>query len=116
MSQAAGDQDVTPVLMMLVLLLLLLLLPVLGPQRRRVELDLSEIFEYSLTRKALVQSALDDTNVAGVNFNNYSPDALMRKLAAWLGKRTSGRNFTHSRWVFTYPTTNRAMTAVTVAI
>lgn len=26
-------------------------------------------------------SALDDTDVAGVNFNNYSRDALMRKLA-----------------------------------
>ena len=26
-------------------------------------------------------SALDDTDVTGVNFNNYSRDALMRKLA-----------------------------------
>lgn len=26
-------------------------------------------------------SALDDTDVGGVNFNNYSRDALMRKLA-----------------------------------
>ncbi|KAI0161267.1 hypothetical protein GGR57DRAFT_454150 [Xylariaceae sp. FL1272] len=31
--------------------------------------------------KATGASALDDTDVAGVNFNNYSRDALMRKLA-----------------------------------
>lgn len=31
--------------------------------------------------KAGGASALDDTDVAGVNFNNYSRDALMRKLA-----------------------------------
>lgn len=31
--------------------------------------------------KASGASALDDTDVAGVNFNNYSRDALMRKLA-----------------------------------
>lgn len=32
-------------------------------------------------RGASGASALDDTDVAGVNFNNYSRDALMRKLA-----------------------------------
>ncbi|KAF2816056.1 splicing factor, CC1-like protein [Mytilinidion resinicola] len=32
-------------------------------------------------RKAGGASALDDTDVAGVNFNNYSRDSLMRKLA-----------------------------------
>lgn len=31
--------------------------------------------------KGTAASALDDTDVAGVNFNNYSRDALMRKLA-----------------------------------
>ena len=31
--------------------------------------------------KATGASALDDTDVSGVNFNNYSRDALMRKLA-----------------------------------
>lgn len=33
------------------------------------------------SEKAGGASALDDTDVAGVNFNNYSRDALMRKLA-----------------------------------
>ncbi|CAI7656531.1 RNA recognition motif domain eukaryote [Penicillium freii] len=33
------------------------------------------------TEKGAGASALDDTDVAGVNFNNYSRDALMRKLA-----------------------------------
>lgn len=33
------------------------------------------------TQKGAGASALDDTDVAGVNFNNYSRDALMRKLA-----------------------------------
>lgn len=33
------------------------------------------------TDKGTGASALDDTDVAGVNFNNYSRDALMRKLA-----------------------------------
>lgn len=33
------------------------------------------------SEKGAGASALDDTDVAGVNFNNYSRDALMRKLA-----------------------------------
>ena len=33
------------------------------------------------TEKGAGASALDDTDVAGVNFSNYSRDALMRKLA-----------------------------------
>jgi RNA-binding protein 39 len=33
------------------------------------------------SQKGAGASALDDTDVAGVNFNNYSRDALMRKLA-----------------------------------
>ncbi|KAJ5331764.1 hypothetical protein N7476_001547 [Penicillium atrosanguineum] len=33
------------------------------------------------TEKSTGASALDDTDVSGVNFNNYSRDALMRKLA-----------------------------------
>lgn len=33
------------------------------------------------SEKGTGASALDDTDVAGVNFNNYSRDALMRKLA-----------------------------------
>ncbi|KAL4976970.1 hypothetical protein BDW66DRAFT_133573 [Aspergillus desertorum] len=33
------------------------------------------------TEKGTAASALDDTDVAGVNFNNFSRDALMRKLA-----------------------------------
>ncbi|KAF4960668.1 hypothetical protein FSARC_10410 [Fusarium sarcochroum] len=35
-------------------------------------------------------SALDDTDVAGVNFNNYSRDALMRKLARTDDTNTNG--------------------------
>ncbi|CAM1503946.1 Fc.00g015370.m01.CDS01 [Cosmosporella sp. VM-42] len=35
-------------------------------------------------------SALDDTDVAGVNFNNYSRDALMRKLARTDDANTNG--------------------------
>ncbi|KAK7413142.1 Phosphatidylinositol-3-phosphatase SAC1 [Neonectria punicea] len=35
-------------------------------------------------------SALDDTDVAGVNFNNYSRDALMRKLARTDDSATNG--------------------------
>ncbi len=35
-------------------------------------------------------SALDDTDVAGVNFNNYSRDALMRKLARTDEPETNG--------------------------
>lgn len=35
-------------------------------------------------------SALDDTDVAGVNFNNYSRDALMRKLARTDDSTTNG--------------------------
>lgn len=35
-------------------------------------------------------SALDDTDVAGVNFNNYSRDALMRKLARTDETATNG--------------------------
>ncbi len=35
-------------------------------------------------------SALDDTDVAGVNFNNYSRDALMRKLARTDEPATNG--------------------------
>lgn len=35
-------------------------------------------------------SALDDTDVAGVNFNNYSRDALMRKLARTDESNTGG--------------------------
>jgi RNA-binding protein 39 len=35
-------------------------------------------------------SALDDTDVAGVNFNNYSRDALMRKLARTDESATNG--------------------------
>jgi len=34
-----------------------------------------------MTKRAGGASAVDDTDVAGVNFNNYSRDALMRKLA-----------------------------------
>lgn len=37
-------------------------------------------------------SALDDTDVAGVNFNNYSRDALMRKLARTDEPPTSGND------------------------
>ena len=41
--------------------------------------------------KASGASALDDTDVAGVNFNNYSRDALMRKLARTDEPATSGQ-------------------------
>ncbi|KAI1343836.1 splicing factor, CC1-like protein [Xylariaceae sp. FL0016] len=44
--------------------------------------------------KATGASALDDTDVAGVNFNNYSRDALMRKLA-----RTDDSNVAPERQV-----------------
>ncbi|KAL5609109.1 hypothetical protein FOVSG1_003790 [Fusarium oxysporum f. sp. vasinfectum] len=37
-------------------------------------------------------SALDDTDVAGVNFNNYSRDALMRKLARTDDSATNGHD------------------------
>lgn len=37
-------------------------------------------------------SALDDTDVAGVNFNNYSRDALMRKLARTDEAPTNGND------------------------
>ena len=37
-------------------------------------------------------SALDDTDVAGVNFNNYSRDALMRKLARTDETTTNGND------------------------
>jgi RNA-binding protein 23/39 len=37
-------------------------------------------------------SALDDTDVAGVNFNNYSRDALMRKLARTDESATNGND------------------------
>ncbi|KAF7558336.1 hypothetical protein G7046_g5818 [Stylonectria norvegica] len=37
-------------------------------------------------------SALDDTDVAGVNFNNYSRDALMRKLARTDETNTNGND------------------------
>jgi RNA-binding protein 39 len=37
-------------------------------------------------------SALDDTDVAGVNFNNYSRDALMRKLARTEEPTTNGND------------------------
>ncbi|KAF4343152.1 rna-binding rsd1 [Fusarium beomiforme] len=37
-------------------------------------------------------SALDDTDVAGVNFNNYSRDALMRKLARTDDSTTNGND------------------------
>lgn len=37
-------------------------------------------------------SALDDTDVAGVNFNNYSRDALMRKLARTDEPAPAGRD------------------------
>jgi hypothetical protein len=40
--------------------------------------------------KAGGASALDDTDVAGVNFNNYSRDALMRKLARTDEASTNG--------------------------
>lgn len=36
-------------------------------------------------------SALDDTDVGGVNFNNYSRDALMRKLARTDESATNGK-------------------------
>ncbi|CAJ2511250.1 Uu.00g068750.m01.CDS01 [Anthostomella pinea] len=42
--------------------------------------------------KANGASALDDTDVAGVNFNNYSRDALMRKLARTDEPSTGGRD------------------------
>ena len=40
--------------------------------------------------KAGGSGALDDTDVAGVNFNNYSRDALMRKLARTDESATNG--------------------------
>jgi hypothetical protein len=42
--------------------------------------------------KATGASALDDTDVAGVNFNNYSRDALMRKLARTDDTTNGGRD------------------------
>jgi len=42
--------------------------------------------------KAGGASALDDTDVAGVNFNNYSRDALMRKLARTDETSTAGND------------------------
>ncbi|KAI1381633.1 splicing factor, CC1-like protein [Hypoxylon crocopeplum] len=42
--------------------------------------------------KATGASALDDTDVAGVNFNNYSRDALMRKLARTDDTSNGGRD------------------------
>lgn len=42
--------------------------------------------------KATGASALDDTDVAGVNFNNYSRDALMRKLARTDDTANGGRD------------------------
>ncbi|KAI0182042.1 splicing factor, CC1-like protein [Hypoxylon sp. FL1284] len=42
--------------------------------------------------KATGASALDDTDVAGVNFNNYSRDALMRKLARTDDASNGGRD------------------------
>jgi RNA-binding protein 23/39 len=42
------------------------------------------------SEKAGGASALDDTDVAGVNFNNYSRDALMRKLARTDDAATNG--------------------------
>ncbi|KAI2632302.1 splicing factor, CC1-like protein [Hypoxylon sp. NC1633] len=42
--------------------------------------------------KATGASALDDTDVAGVNFNNYSRDALMRKLARTDESSNGGRD------------------------
>ncbi|KAF4982364.1 hypothetical protein FZEAL_1998 [Fusarium zealandicum] len=44
-------------------------------------------------------SALDDTDVAGVNFNNYSRDALMRKLARTDETATSTTNGNEERQV-----------------
>lgn len=42
--------------------------------------------------KATGASALDDTDVSGVNFNNYSRDALMRKLARTDDAPNGGRD------------------------
>ena len=42
--------------------------------------------------KATGASALDDTDVSGVNFNNYSRDALMRKLARTDEAPAAGRD------------------------
>lgn len=42
--------------------------------------------------KATGASALDDTDVGGVNFNNYSRDALMRKLARTDDAPSGGRD------------------------
>lgn len=42
--------------------------------------------------KATGASALDDTDVGGVNFNNYSRDALMRKLARTDDAPNGGRD------------------------
>ncbi|KAF2817875.1 uncharacterized protein BDZ99DRAFT_531120, partial [Mytilinidion resinicola] len=43
-------------------------------------------------RRAGGASALDDTDVAGVNFNNYSRDSLMRKFARMQNPQTAGAN------------------------
>ncbi|CAH0019657.1 unnamed protein product [Clonostachys rhizophaga] len=48
------------------------------------------------TEKAGGASALDDTDVAGVNFSNYSRDALMRKLARTDESATNGNEERHT--------------------
>jgi RNA-binding protein 39 len=53
-----------------------------GQGGRGVQAGGSNNFDRNKAEKSGVgASALDDTDVAGVNFNNYSRDALMRKLA-----------------------------------
>ena len=57
-------------------------------------------------------SALDDTDVAGVNFNNYSRDALMRKLARTDEPETNGED----KQKMTKPKTESKPLPVTVSM
>ncbi|KXG46336.1 Nucleotide-binding, alpha-beta plait [Penicillium griseofulvum] len=72
-----------------------------GQGGRGVQAGGSNNFDRNKAEKGGVgASALDDTDVAGVNFNNYSRDALMRKLA-----RTDEPQPTDDRQQFLRPKT-----------